>query len=105
MEVQSHPYKKFLGWLLLIVAACLTGVALSSAASLWGWTDFPDDRRGEWAALIAPLLAGLSFLFWIPGSCLLVRSGQQPKRMAAVAVLGVGMMVCWLSWQFGSATA
>jgi hypothetical protein len=105
MEVQSHPYKKFLGWLLLIVAACLTGVALSSAASLWGWTDFPDDRRGEWAALIAPLLAGLSFLFWIPGSCLLVRSGQQPKRVAVVAVLVVGMTVCGLSWQFGYATA
>lgn len=69
------PDRKLAGGLCVAAAASLVGAALSGAASSFGVTDFPDDRRGEWAPRVVPLMTVMSLLLGFAGVRIVLRSG------------------------------
>ncbi len=94
-----------IGWLLVAVAAYLMGAALSGSASLLGMTEFPNDRRGEWAPLVIPALTAFSLLLGLIGAWILVRSACRLWHIFVITALLAGITIFWLSWRFGYAAA
>ncbi len=95
---------KFIGWLCLAAASYLAAAALSGAASTYGLTDFPNDRRGEWGPIIVPILSLLSVALGAASIRRLARA-YRTWHIVVVAAALTGASLLWLSWQFAHAAA
>ncbi|MCW0387396.1 hypothetical protein ACM9XD_06105 [Xanthomonas sacchari] len=54
--------KSVVGWLLLFSSSWMLGAVLNDLASSDGLINLAHDRRGEWSALTAPIVASISLL-------------------------------------------
>lgn len=105
MDDQPRFLRRIIGWLLVAAAAGLMGAALAGAASMFGTADSPHDRRGEWAPVVVPLMAILSFVPGLLGIRILASSAYRPLKIAVAGALLVGVVICWLRWRFGHAAS
>ena len=96
---------KITGWLCLAAGAYFAAAALSGAASMYGFTDFPDDRRGEWASITVPLLLLLAGVVGAFGWRRLARLSYRPWQIAVAAAILLAASLLWLSWRFAYAAA
>ncbi len=86
----------------MLIAGCYAmGAALSGGLAVFGLTNFPNDRRGEWGPIVLPLVALLALLFGGAGFWILRRL-DSPSRVeiglgSVIAVIG---SFAWITWQF-----
>ena len=94
------------GWLFVAVSSYILGAVLSNIASSYGVTNFPNDRRGEWAPVVIPMMLLLSGGLGILGYRRLTRPpGRAHWQILAVALTVTGASFCWITWRFANAAA
>ena len=71
---------------------------------MFGFTNFPNDHRGEWAILVAPIMLLLSAALGFIGLRRLTRPPKVARwQILLVALAVTGASFIWVTWQFANA--
>lgn len=99
MEAKHNIVSWTFAWPLLAIASFALGLAASDTAATLGITNFSHDHRGEWGAIIAPLL----MLFALAVGLWPYRHLSRNYKSAIPALVAVTIAVvscAWVTWRF-----
>jgi len=90
---------KAIAWIFLTAGCIMVGAMLSASAAAFGLTSFPDDKRGEWYAVVAPLGLALSLFAWVP-SFLYLRKTVLGSRLLIFSGAVLLASLVFYTWRF-----